>query len=218
MFVGHVGAGLYFARRSVPVLNAGWFVTAALLQDLLLWLFLLVGLESGRVPAGARHGWELAYQFPYSHGLLATVGWALAAAVLGWGLVRGPGRDRVAFGLAAAVTSHGLLDLLVHRPQLPLAGPASPRLGFALWDQMPLALALECALALAGLWAYLRRAPLAPRRRRGLVGLCLALMLFTVGGLLLAPPPPSITAMAVSSLVVQVAVCAAVAWIARRGA
>ena len=216
MFVGHVGAGLYFARRSVPVLNAGWFVTAALVQDLLLWVFLLVGLESGRIPPGARHGWELAYQFPYSHGLLSTVVWALGAAALGWTLVPRIGRARAAFGLAAAVTSHGLLDLLVHRPQLPLAGPASPRLGFALWEQMPLALALEAALALAGLWAYLRRAGLSPLRRRLLVGLCLALLLFTAGGMLFAPPPPSITALALSSLVLQALVCGLVFWIARR--
>ncbi|MFO1325831.1 MAG: hypothetical protein U1F56_00615 [Rubrivivax sp.] len=216
MFVGHVGAGLFFARRSAPQVNAGWFVSAALAQDLLLWVFLLAGLESGRIPAEARHGWEIAYTFPYSHGLLATAAWALAAGALGLALVRGAGRGAAALGLAAAVASHGLLDVLVHRPQLPLAGPGSTPLGLALWDHMPLALGLEAAVALVGVWAFVRAVPLPRARRIGLVALCLLLLLFTAGGLLAAPPPPSIASMAVSSLLVQAAVCAAVFWIGRR--
>lgn len=215
MFVGHVGAGLWCASRSAGAVNAGWFVGAALLQDLLLWVFLLTGLESGHIPPGAAHGHEVAYRFPYSHGLLATLLWSVPAAAAGAALAPARARTAAAAGMALAVVSHGLLDVLVHRPQLPLAGPGSPLLGLGLWDHMALALAVELAVAAAGLAVYLRRGALAPGRRRALVALCVALALFTAGGLLFAPPPPSVGALALSSLAVQTLVCLLVGWIAR---
>jgi hypothetical protein len=55
MFVGHPGAGLV-AKRLAPRMNLGWLFLAAMLLDVLLWSFVLLGLEEVHVPAGRRLG------------------------------------------------------------------------------------------------------------------------------------------------------------------
>lgn len=224
MFVGHVGAGLLLARAE-PRVNPGWFVTAALLPDLLLWVLLMAGVEHGQVPPGALHGHELQYHFPWSHGvaggLLQAVGVALLAALL----LPAAWRRRAALALALAVLSHTALDVLVHPPQLALLAdlPAVPPglawlprfLGLDLWAQdMPLALGLEAGLALLGLLVCLPAAGLSRRAAAGLVLLVLLLALFTAAGLLLAPPP-SVDVLAPVSLATQALVCALVLWLGR---
>lgn len=49
------------------------------------------------------------------------------------------GRGWATVVVAAAVFSHFLLDFLVHIPELPLLGEASPKVGLGLWNQMPVA-------------------------------------------------------------------------------
>jgi len=56
MFAGHVGAALALKRAERRV-NLGVLILAALLLDVLLWLFVLAGLEQVIVPAdyASRH-------------------------------------------------------------------------------------------------------------------------------------------------------------------
>lgn len=225
MFVGHVGAGLLLARAE-PRVNPGWFVTAALLPDLLLWVLLMTGVEQGQVPPGALHGHQLLYRFPWSHGVAGGAGQALLVAVLAMLLLPTAWRRRAALALALAVLSHIALDVLVHRPQLPLLvdaplvlGPFAlgPQLlGLDLWARdMPLALGLEGGLALLGLLVYLPAGGFSRRGAAGLVLLVLLLALFSAAGLLLASPPPSVAALAPASLTVQGLVCVLVLWLGR---
>src|SRR5207249_1494503 len=60
--------------------------------------------------------------------------------------------------IALAVLSHWILDLVVHRPDLPLYDDAR-KVGLALWNYPLTALALETALYFGALWFYLRGAP-----------------------------------------------------------
>jgi len=60
--------------------------------------------------------------------------------------------------VALAVFSHWLLDVLVHRPDLPLYGDTH-KLGLALWNFPLPALALEAGLYYGALWFYLRASP-----------------------------------------------------------
>ncbi|MGE5117960.1 MAG: hypothetical protein ACM3N6_15865 [Betaproteobacteria bacterium] len=214
MFAGHVGAalGIAHAERRVPL---GVFVAAALLLDIVLWALVLLGVESVAIPADfvARHQPE--FEFPYSHGLLAAVAWSVAAGVglAAWSL-RSVDLGAAAL-VGAAVFSHWLLDALVHRPELPLAGAGSPRVGLALWDRLPLALAVEALIVAAGLALYLRGAPLPRGRRIALAALCLLLTAFTLAGMTLAPAPPSTQAMAGSSLLTLLVVCALFGWLGK---
>jgi hypothetical protein len=94
------------------------------------------------------------------------------------------------------VVSHWILDLLSHRPDMPLLPRGGPKLGFGLWNSLPATLAVELALFAAGLALYARAT--APRDRIGVwalwgfAGFMIAIYLGSVFG----PPPPSVPAVA----------------------
>jgi hypothetical protein len=217
MFAGHVGIGLAVGRAERRV-NVGVFVAAAVLLDLVLWPLILLGWESVNIPASFRTTHQPEFDFPYSHGLLAAVLWsALAGALALLGYSRLPdARWRVAGLVAAAVFSHWLLDALVHRPELRLAGNTSPAIGLGLWDKMPVALALESAIVAVGMVLFLRGSGLSRGRRVAMVALCVVILAFTIMGMTVAPPPASVRAMAMSSLFALAAVVALAAYLGRQ--
>lgn len=135
------------------------------------------------------------------------------AAVFTWhpGLLGA--RLRAAALVAAAVFSHWLLDGLVHVPELPLAGADSMKVGLGLWQNMPVALAVESAIVVAGLFLYVPSAGLSRGKKLWLTVLSISLLVFTVLGMTVAPAPPSVTAMAASSLASIALVCALIYWL-----
>jgi hypothetical protein len=93
------------------------------------------------------------------------------------------------------VISHWVLDLVTHRPDMPL-WPGGPKLGMGLWDSVPGTLLVEGALFVAAIAAYSRSFP--PMDRVGVWALA-SLVAFT--GLIWlsgpwAPPPPDSTSVA----------------------
>ncbi len=77
-------------------------------------------------------------------------------------------RQRGGIVIAGVVFSHWLLDLLVHRPDLPiLPGNVGglPLLGFGLWRFPIVAATLELILVLGGAYLYYRRATRLPPAR-----------------------------------------------------
>lgn len=218
MFAGHIGAGLAVAGSQRGV-NAGVFVFAALLLDLALWSFVLLGWETVAIGPDFAASHQPEFVFPWSHGLAASLVWSAAAGLAVFAACPGLGgsRDRAATLVGAAVFSHWVLDVVVHRAELPVAGPGSALLGLGLWQRLPLALALEALIVLGGLALFLPRAALSRVRKAVLAALCLIVLGFTVFGMTVAPAPPSAEAMAASSLVMIVIVCALVGWLARPG-
>ena len=214
MFAGHVGAGLAIGRVE-PRVNVAVFVGAALLLDVLFWSFALLGWESVSIPQDYAVRRELAFVFPWTHGLVASLAWSAGAAWFAFVASHWlrSGRGRVAGLVAAAVFSHWVLDALVHRPELPVLGEHSPHVGLALWDHLWLSLAVETAIALGALWFFLAGRTLTRGRSIALASLVLIVVVMTVTGMTVAPPPPSALALAVSSLVTLVVVCACAAWI-----
>jgi membrane-bound metal-dependent hydrolase YbcI (DUF457 family) len=97
----------------------------------------------------------------YTHSLLGAILLSVLAGALAWWLW---GR-RIGLVIAAVAFSHWLLDLLVHRADLPiLPGNAGnlPQLGLGLW-QVPIVAALvELLLVLGGAYLYYRRASQLP--------------------------------------------------------
>jgi hypothetical protein len=99
-----------------------------------------------------------------------------------------PWGRRVGLVLGAVVFSHWLLDLIVHRGDLPiLPGNAGdlPRLGFGLWKVPAASILVELILVIAGCWLYWRAAVQTStgeaRRANLLGGLLLAAGLLTLG-------------------------------------
>ncbi len=218
MFAGHIGAAMAIGRAERRV-NVGVFVGAALLLDILLWLFILLGWESVVIPADFAVTHQPRFVFPYSHGLSAAAGWSVlaAAATFLWHPLTGS-RLRASAWVGLAVFSHWLLDAMVHAPEMPLTGEGSIMVGLGLWDSLPLALALEGFVTLGGLWLFLSGSNLSRGRKLGLAGLTFLMLAFTTAGMSLAPAPPSVIAMAASSLVTIVIVCALAAWAGKHAA
>jgi len=217
MLAGHVGAALAIGRLERRI-NVGIFVLAALLLDVALWLFVLLGWESMVIPPTFSATHQPEFVFPFSHGLTASIAWSAGAGfvALAASTRLGVSTVRAAMLVSAAVFSHWLLDALVHRPELPVAGAGSATVGLALWQDMPLALAIEALILLAGLVLFLPGAALMRARKTFFAALCLVVLAFTLAGMTVAPVPPSTTAMASSSLVTIAIVCALAYWLARQ--
>ena len=216
MFAGHIGAALAIGQVERRV-NVGVFIAAALFLDVALWLFVLVGWEAVTIPASFTSTHQAEFDFPYSHGLVASVLWSALAGAVGlvWYSRLDTAKWRVAALLATAVFSHWLLDFLVHRPELPAVGAGSPKFGLGLWDSMPVALMVEAAIVVTGLWLFVGGSRLPRGKSIALAVLALVILAFTVAGMTIAPPPPSAQAMAASSLVTLAVVCAIACWLGR---
>jgi hypothetical protein len=213
MFAGHIGAALAIGRAERRV-NVGLFIAAALMLDFLLWLFVLAGWESVAIPADFADTHQAEFVFPYSHGLLASIVWSAVAGLIGSAFCSQPRTKwRIGALLALAVLSHWVLDAMVHRRELPLAGPASPAMGLGLWNHLPLALLLEAAIVVVGVFLFV--SGVGRRKPTALVLLTVVAMVFTAMGMTVAPAPPSAKAMASGSLATLVFVCALAGWCGR---
>jgi hypothetical protein len=216
MFAGHIGAALAIGRAERRV-NIGVFAFAAMWLDFVLWVFVLAGWESATIPPNFASTHQVQFVFPYSHGLLASIVWSVLAAgvTFAWLRRHTSWRVRAALLVGAAVFSHWLLDALVHVPEMPLVGADSAKVGLGLWQSMPVAMAVEGMIVAVGLWLFLPGAGLPPARMLGLLALCVVVFLLTIAGMTMAPAPPSVTAMAASSLATIVAVSAVAGWLGR---
>jgi hypothetical protein len=216
VFAGHIGAALAIGRSERRI-NVAAFVLAALLLDVVLWLFVLIGWESVVIAPSFSATHQPEFTFPFSHGLVASLAWSAAAGVAVFAACSRLGASRLSAALlvAAAVFSHWVLDALVHSPELPIAGADSALIGAGLWNNMPLALAVEAFALLAGLGLFLPGAALSRTRKIWFAGLCLLVLAFTVAGMTVAPPPPSASAMALSSLITIAVICVLVYWLTR---
>lgn len=193
MFIGHFGVGLG-AKAIVPRVSLGSLFVAAQFIDLLWPTLLLLGIERVRIEPGATAVTPLAFEhYPVSHSLLAVLGWALLVACGHW-LVRR--NKRAALVMAALVLSHWLLDLLVHRPDLPLVPGSDIVVGLGLWSSLPLTLAVELPLFVVGARLYARATrPRDATGRWAFIGL-LAFLLAIYAANLLGEPPPNVEAIA----------------------
>ena len=193
MFVGHFGVG-FGAKAAAPRTSLGSLFLAAQFIDLLWPTLLLIGLERVQISPGATAVTPLDFtEYPISHSLLAVVVWGLLFGGAYYVLRRSV-RGAVVCGLA--VLSHWLLDLLVHRPDLPLAPGASVRVGLGLWSSLAATLAVELTIFAVGIWLYLRTTE--PVDRKGSIGLwaLVAFLLLIYMGNLFGEPPPSVAALA----------------------
>ena len=147
MFLGHYGAALAL-KRVEPKVSLGTLFVATQLADLLWGAFLLLGWEHVRILPDDNPLLVLQfYDYPISHSLVGALGWGVAAAAIYYSW---PTRDttrhwQAAALVGAAVASHWLLDLVVHLPDLPLAGNDSPKLGLGLWRHFGLSVGARAA-------------------------------------------------------------------------
>lgn len=199
MFIGHFAVAL-IAKRAVPATSLGVLFAAAQWLDLVWPALLLAGLEHAEVAHSQDAAIALKFtHYPYSHSLLAVLGWAAVGGAFWWWHTRSL---RASLVIAALVASHWLLDLVVHIPDLPLAFAEGPYFGLGLWRWPLAALSLELAMFLLGTIVYLRvTAAIGPKRIWAFFGLVVFLLVIEFANVF-GPPPPSITPVAWSGMAI----------------
>jgi hypothetical protein len=217
MFVGHYGVSLAARslRRSIPL----WVLFIAVqLVDVLWAIFVLTGIEKVRIVPGftATNPLDL-YYMPYTHSLVGALLWALAALIVYRLFSRQPNVWVAGEIVGAAVFSHWLLDLLVHRPDLPLYDSVF-KMGLGLWNYPALAFGLEVLFFFGGLFLYFRATkPLNAIGRYGMVVFGL-IMLGVQAYVFFGPPPSSERTMALTALGSYLVFAATAGWLDRKRA
>ena len=197
MFVGHLAVALG-AKKVEPQIPLGAAVAAAFGLDLLWPFLLLAGLEVVRVSPDATAFTHLAFDsYPWSHSLAMVVVWSVLAAAVARRLL---GSWRVGVIIGVLVLSHWALDLVTHRPDLPV-WPGGPVWGLGLWNSVFGTIALEGAMLGTGVFMYL--SVTSAKDKVGSFGLYSLVALCTVMWVTQpwAPVPPSASAVAGGALI-----------------
>jgi membrane-bound metal-dependent hydrolase YbcI (DUF457 family) len=211
MFIGHYGPG--FAanawKKSIPL----WILFLAVqLVDILWSIFVLMGIEKVRIVPGitATNPLDL-YYMPYTHSLPGSVVWSVLAALAYRLCARRDGWVAAAI-IGAAVFSHWILDLVVHRPDLALFDDTY-KVGLGLWNYPAPAFGLEIALLFGGIFLYLKAT--APKDEIGRYGMVIfgLIMVALQAYVFFGPPPVSDKAAAATALVLYFVFAAIVYWL-----
>ena len=191
MFLGHYGLA-FGAKRLAPVTSLGTLILAAQLADEVWPIMLLARVEKVRVVPGLQAASPMDFvSYPITHSLLTG---AVAGLIFGVLYFLARRQKRGAWVVGALVPSHWFLDLLMHRPDLPL-WPGGSKVGLGAWDSVPLTLLLELVFFGGGLVVYLRSTVAIDRTGTvalwAMVGL---LGLFYSSGFIGPPPSPEAVA------------------------
>jgi hypothetical protein len=177
MFLGHFAVGLA-AKGTAPRISLGTLILAAVLADLACFIFLIAGIESFAPVPGAKINRVIGENIAYSHSLMMGSLWGAILAAIYFVRRRSP---RVAWMLFAVVLSHWVLDVISHRPDMPIAPGIPTRLGFGLWNSLPATVVIEGGFWLLAIILYLRATK--SQSRLGVVVLWIGLLLITLIGL-----------------------------------
>jgi hypothetical protein len=214
MFVGHYGPS--FAIKSVrPEIPMWMLFVAVQLVDVAWAMLILLGVEKARIVPGitASNPLDL-YYMPFTHSLVAVILWSVAAALFAWPLL-GLAIPVAAVWIGVAVLSHWVLDLVVHRPDLPLYDDTM-KVGLGLWNYPAFAFSVEAVILFSGMALYLRVTE--PINSLGRIGLpafgvvMLAIQTYVFFG----PLPASPATAAITALVLYVAFAGIAQWLAHQ--
>jgi membrane-bound metal-dependent hydrolase YbcI (DUF457 family) len=153
---GHFGfaAGVKAKEQLVPL----WaLMLASVWLDILFIPLLAVGAESIDDIPGTDGGYgDVIIHADYTHSLVGAV---LISLVTGWIATRWWGQ-RGGIVVGAVVFSHWVLDLIVHRADMPLlpGNLGDVRVGFGLWKVEWAAILTEAAIMAVGAYLYWRAA------------------------------------------------------------
>jgi hypothetical protein len=184
MIAGHFGfAAMVKAReRSAPL----WMLMlASVWLDIVFVPLFVAGIETIQ-PVQGRLGYGSSLiHADYTHSIIGMLVLSAALGAIAW--PKWGRRSAIVIGLVAV--SHWALDLIVHRPDMPIL-PANalqlPLLGFGLWQMPTASAALELTLVLAGAWLYWRAArAVCLKAQRGMRLAVIVTLLIAASGILI---------------------------------
>ena len=189
MLLGHFAVA-FAAKKLAPEVSLGTFFIAAQLADLLWPVFFLLGLETFEIRPGITATTPLEFlRYPYSHSLVALLGWSAAFGAVY--VLLGRGRMKAAIVIALVVISHWLLDVASHRPDMPVTLSGEQRLGLGLWNSIPATLLVESTLFAVGVLLYAKATHAVDRAGRLGLWLLVLLLLAIYASAIFGPPPAS---------------------------
>lgn len=214
MFIGHYGPS--FAAKALNKSIPLWILFVAVqLVDVFWAIFIILGVEKVRIVPGitATNPLDL-YYMPYTHSLVGAILWAIAVVIVYRVVPKLDGWSAAGI-VGAAVFSHWILDLIVHRPDLPLYDDTL-KVGLGLWNYRMVSFALEIALLFGGMYLYFRATE--PVGRGGRYGMVIfGLVMVAVQSLVFFGPPLSSDKAAAVTALVSYFVFAGVAyWLERK--
>jgi hypothetical protein len=157
MIAGHFGFAAAVKSRETE--TPTWaLMLATVWLDIVFVPLYLSGIETTQLADEGHTGYGANIIYAdYTHSLPGVI--TLSAILGGLAALFWGKRPGIVIGLVAA--SHWLLDLLVHRADMPIL-PGNigglPRLGLGLWRYPLLSFSIELALVLLGAWLYWRTA------------------------------------------------------------
>ncbi|MEJ2617462.1 MAG: hypothetical protein P8Z35_21090 [Ignavibacteriaceae bacterium] len=192
MFIGHFGVG-FAAKKVVKKTSLGTLFLASQFVDLLWPILLILGIEKVEINPVNTGLTPLNFvYYPFSHSLLAAIVWAFIFGLIYY-IIKKDLRSAIWCGLL--VPSHWILDLIVHRPDLPLwPGHGSPMFGLGLWSSIYGTIIIEVGIFLVGVYLYSKTTE--PKNKTGSISLwILVIFLLLVYFMnIFGPPPNSIDA------------------------
>ena len=196
MFLGHYALA-FGAKRIAPAVSLGTLFMACQFADLLWPTLVAFGVERVEIDPGNTLVTPLNFiSYPYSHSLVMLAVWSVVFALL-YRAIRGPQPVAMAT-VGGLVFSHYVLDVITHRPDMPITIGGTQKIGLGLWNYPGTTLAIESLLFLAGALLYVTATR--ERDRTGQLGLWL--LIATLAAIYFAalygPPPPNAQAVAIA--------------------
>lgn len=224
MFMGHYGPAVWDTQRGKGTVLVPLWVgfLAVQFMDIIFALFAIMGLEG---ETRMVDGMPL-FSIPYSHSLVTSLVWAAVGGMI-FKLFKPQAGAKgfwVVFGL---VFSHWVLDLIVHRPDLPLWPGSEIELGLGFWNWPIAAFLVEVGLLLAA-FLYWMRVTTGPRSSVIALSALFVVMVVLQFGFITAQglqvqagtfdpeTMPQGVFLGVSALVLYAVLTAAIAWIEKR--
>jgi hypothetical protein len=190
MFIGHYGVGLA-AKKPAKSISLGTLFLAAQWLDLIWPILVLLNIEHVVIESGNTQLTPLDFTYyPFSHSLVFVLGWSIVLGVVYY-FIKKNKRNALIVGLL--VLSHWVLDLLVHKPDLPLI-PGGPFVGLGLWNIPLIAVILEFLIYIGGIVLYVNTTT--AKDKIGTYGFwSLTVLLAVIYVINIAgPPPPDVDA------------------------
>jgi hypothetical protein len=192
MFIGHFALG-FAAKKAAPKTSLCMLFLAAQFVDLLWPTMLLLGIERVAIAPGITAVTPLDFEsYPVTHSLVGVAFWASALAMV-YALTRRYLRGAFVVGLL--VLSHWVLDLITHRPDLPIV-PGGLRVGLGLWNSVGWTLVAEFGLLALGVWIYVRSTVAKNKTGRWALWSLVAFLGVMYLANVFGPPPPGVRAIA----------------------
>jgi hypothetical protein len=197
MFIGHFGTALA-AKKLDNKPSLGTFFFASQFIDLLWPIFLLLGIESVKIDPGNTPFTPLDFiYYPFSHSFVGVFIWSVVFGVV-YFLIKKNIKSSILLG--ALVLSHWILDLITHRPDLPITFSGETKMGFGLWNSIAFTMIVEGLIFITGAYLYIKTTK--ATSKKGRIILWSLLIFLSVIYLLniFGPPPPNEGSIAVAGL------------------